>query len=71
MKDRKHTRSKLCLLRVALMFLLKRLVLATTTDDAIVGNHAPHGRRRALQAHLPTGHIRHDNQLPEIDGNLN
>lgn len=50
------------------MFVLKPLVLASSTDEARVGNHPPHDRGRDLQAHLITDQCGHDNQLPEIDG---
>lgn len=57
--------------RVALMFVLKPLVLASSTDEARVGNHPPHGPGRKFQAHLPAGPCGLDNQLPEIDGDPN
>lgn len=66
-EDWRKTSSKLCVARVALMFVLKPLVLASSTDEARVGNHPPHGRGRDSRAHLITGQCGHDNQLPEIE----
>lgn len=67
---RRRTRNKLCLERVALMFVVKPLVLASSTDEARVGNHPLHIRGRDLQAHLITDQCAHANQLLEIDGDL-
>lgn len=36
---------------------IQPLVLASSTNEAIVGNHPPHGRGRDLQAHLSAGHV--------------
>lgn len=60
----------MCLERVALMFVVKPLVLASSTGEARVGNHPLHIRGRDLQAHLIMGPCGHANQLPEIDGDL-
>lgn len=67
---RRRTRNKLCLERVALMFVVKPQVLASSTDEARVGNHPLHIRGRDLQAHLITDQCGRANQLPEIDGDL-
>lgn len=37
--------------------LIQPLVLASSTNEAIVGNHPSHGRRRDLKAHLTAGHV--------------
>lgn len=53
------------------MFVLKPLVLASSTNEVLVGNRPPHGQGRDLQAHLISGHFRRENQLPEIDPDPN
>lgn len=53
------------------MFGIKPLVLASSTNEVLVGNRPPHGQGRDLQDHLRSGHYTHDNQLPEIDRDPN
>lgn len=55
--------------RLALIFLLEPLALAGSTDEAGVGNHPPHGRRRDLRLHLHNiSPSELDDQLPAITG---